>query len=164
MNRCCNKTCRAETDRPGYCRECANAYRKQWVSERPGYDSLRRKEWALKNPERQKELDQIKLKRDKERYRLKVEATGRKVGERPPPLTNTERKRRHFEKNPVRYSAMKIYRYALRRGKLVRGPCAVCGATEDIDGHHTDYTKPLEVVWLCKPHHREEHLKIKCDP
>jgi predicted anti-sigma-YlaC factor YlaD len=44
--------------------------------------------------------------------------------------------------------------YALRTGKLVRGPCEVCGdpATQ---AHHDDYSKPLSVHWLCFRHHRE---------
>lgn len=78
-------------------------------------------------------------------------------------LTQSERTKRSFTNNPIRAAAMKIYKYAIRHGKLVRGPCAACGATENIDGHHTDYTKPLDVVWLCKKHHREEHAKMKCD-
>jgi hypothetical protein len=76
-------------------------------------------------------------------------------------MTDWERKKRSLENNPIQAAAMKIYKYALRQGKLERGPCAVCGATENIDGHHTDYTKPLDVVWLCKPHHREEHKRLR---
>jgi len=163
MIKCSNKKCRAPVERYGYCRECSAVYRKQWVASRPGYDLVKRREWEKRNPERVQELYRQKLERDKEKYRLKVEATGRKVGERPPALTPSERQRRHFEKNPVRAAAMKIYKYAIRHGQLVRGPCAVCGTTEGIDGHHTDYTKPLNVVWLCKPHHREEHKRIRCE-
>jgi hypothetical protein len=28
-------------------------------------------------------------------------------------------------------------------------------------GHHPDYSKPFEVVWLCQLHHSEEHRKLK---
>jgi hypothetical protein len=49
---------------------------------------------------------------------------------------------------------------AIRNGQLVKGPCSVCGATERVEGHHEDYSKPLEVVWLCKLHHRRRHAEI----
>lgn len=48
-------------------------------------------------------------------------------------------------------------RDAVRQGKIKRQPCEVCGEP-DAQGHHTDYSKPLEVRWLCAKHHREEHL------
>jgi hypothetical protein len=53
-----------------------------------------------------------------------------------------------------RYSerAREIARYARRTGSIVATPCEVCG-TEKVEAHHDDYAKPLEVRWLCKPHH-----------
>lgn len=42
------------------------------------------------------------------------------------------------------------------RHGLRRGPCEVCGA-EKTDGHHDDYSKPLDVRWLCRLHHMEIH-------
>lgn len=48
---------------------------------------------------------------------------------------------------------------ALRYGKVVRGPCRDCGCT-DTHGHHHDYSKPLDVIWLCQKHHVEEHGRI----
>jgi hypothetical protein len=49
---------------------------------------------------------------------------------------------------------------AVRDGRIARGPCEVCGTTEDIHGHHDDYSKPLDVRWLCGQHHRELHGQI----
>lgn len=43
-----------------------------------------------------------------------------------------------------------------RRGKLVPQPCEVCGAAE-VEMHHDDYSKPLEVRWLCREHHMAHH-------
>lgn len=44
--------------------------------------------------------------------------------------------------------------HALRSGKLTKLPCLFCGA-EEVHAHHRDYSKPLEVIWLCaKCHHR----------
>ena len=45
---------------------------------------------------------------------------------------------------------------AIISGKLVRQPCETCGELV-VEGHHDDYTKPLEVRWLCKKHHNEHH-------
>ncbi len=52
---------------------------------------------------------------------------------------------------------------ALKRGDLVRGPCEQCGA-DPAEGHHDDYAKPLDVRWLCNPHHREHHREMREGP
>lgn len=41
---------------------------------------------------------------------------------------------------------------ALKKGILKRMPCAICGSAVS-EGHHRDYSKPLEVEWLCRSHH-----------
>lgn len=43
--------------------------------------------------------------------------------------------------------------YAIRKGHIKRGPCAVCGSKKT-EGHHWDYSKPYDVIWLCFTHHR----------
>lgn len=50
-------------------------------------------------------------------------------------------------------------RNAIASNKIQRLPCEVCGKLPT-DGHHMDYSKPLEVVWLCRKHHKLEHGKI----
>lgn len=45
----------------------------------------------------------------------------------------------------------------VRRGKVVREPCIRCGATPTEGHHYLGYDRPLDVVWLCRPHHREQH-------
>lgn len=47
---------------------------------------------------------------------------------------------------------------AIKYGKIVKQPCSVCGNTKS-EGHHEDYTKPLDVIWLCRTHHAEIHRK-----
>ena len=48
---------------------------------------------------------------------------------------------------------------AVRDGRLTKGKCAECGASENVEAHHLDYSKPLEVIWLCITHHDDQHLK-----
>jgi hypothetical protein len=48
---------------------------------------------------------------------------------------------------------------AITAGKLTRGPCEACGAAENVEAHHDDYAKPLDVRWLCRPDHAAHHWK-----
>lgn len=48
---------------------------------------------------------------------------------------------------------------AKRNGALTRLPCRDCGAKKS-EMHHPDYSKPLDVVWLCKPCHDAEHRRL----
>tara|TARA_Y100000310_G_C20562508_1_gene753750 strand:+ start:829 stop:1140 length:312 start_codon:yes stop_codon:yes gene_type:complete len=59
-------------------------------------------------------------------------------------------------RNPEKYKAQYILGNAVRAGKIVRQPCAICGEPK-AHAHHADYNKPLEVEWLCAEHHRAWH-------
>lgn len=37
--------------------------------------------------------------------------------------------------------------------------CENCGSTENLHRHHPDYDKPLEIMVLCEPCHKEVHRK-----
>jgi hypothetical protein len=47
---------------------------------------------------------------------------------------------------------------AVRDGRLTKRPCEKCGKLP-AEAHHDDYSKPLDVRWLCRPHHLEYHGK-----
>lgn len=47
-------------------------------------------------------------------------------------------------------------RSAIRRGLIQRQPCADCGSIK-AEAHHPDYDRPLDVVWLCRKHHKAAH-------
>lgn len=55
--------------------------------------------------------------------------------------------------------AKRRVRSAIASGTLIRKPCEVCGSVDDIEGHHEDYSNPLEVTWLCGSHHKRLHAK-----
>lgn len=45
---------------------------------------------------------------------------------------------------------------ALASGKMNRPDrCSNCDIICKPEGHHTDYSRPLEVIWLCHPCHRK---------
>jgi len=51
----------------------------------------------------------------------------------------------------------------LRRGKIEKKPCIYCGDPVS-EMHHEDYTKPLEIIWLCKKCHKAEHVAAEIAP
>ncbi len=62
--------------------------------------------------------------------------------------------KRWREENPVAYKAQTAVSNAVRDRRLFKEPCTICGDTT-VHAHHKDYSKPLDVVWLCaKCHHR----------
>lgn len=65
------------------------------------------------------------------------------------------------QKYPGKKEASELVARAIRSGKIQKPlTCSVCGKTNcRIEGHHPDYSKPLEVIWLCKKCHYAEHHK-----
>lgn len=63
------------------------------------------------------------------------------------PLTETQ---------TIRGRARSVANAAQHDGRLVPQPCEICG-TQETEKHHDDYDKPLDVRWLCRPHHMELH-------
>ena len=50
---------------------------------------------------------------------------------------------------------------AIKIGTLTKpSQCSNCPSTGRIEGHHNDYYKPLEVIWLCIPCHNQIHKEI----
>lgn len=72
---------------------------------------------------------------------------------------NMRYRTRQKERWPEKELARKAVRNALKRGQLKRTPCEKCGEPKS-EGHHDDYSKPLEVRWLCRRHHIEHHKGV----
>ena len=103
----------------------------------------RQREYRLKNPNKQREWEQ----RAGEAARLK----------------RVERNRRWREENKEKRRAQLKLSKAIERGVITRPDiCERCHArARRIEGHHFDYSKPLEVEWLCTTCHRLHHGAVR---
>lgn len=61
--------------------------------------------------------------------------------------------------NDLKREAYWIVRRAKQEGLIQQEPCESCGSAAE--AHHDDYTKPLEVRWLCRRHHAELHQALR---
>ena len=92
-----------------------------------------------------------------------VRAYDRARGKQPHRIAASARLTAEYRaKYPERYRATTAVSNGLKRGKLQKIPCFYCGSTE-VEAHHPDYSRPLDVVWLCAPHHKEIHLAFPED-
>jgi hypothetical protein len=67
--------------------------------------------------------------------------------------------KRWLKENPEKARAQRMVHYHVSRGNLTPQPCRSCGAARGV-AHHEDYTRPLDVVWLCQPCHKARHKEI----
>jgi hypothetical protein len=73
-----------------------------------------------------------------------------------------EYRKRYNRDNPIKYGARTMVSNAVRDGRLSKPHiCSAvgCESTGRLHGHHEDYSKPLEVRWLCPPCHFAWHGK-----
>lgn len=106
-----------------------------------------------------KECHNARTMRANRKYRDKRRAQRKRYNDTP------ERRKAAYENTKKMYALypehqkarMKVYN-AVKAGKLHKLPCSVCGEIK-VQAHHNDYTRPLEVLWVCVPHHKIIHSK-----
>lgn len=67
------------------------------------------------------------------------------------------------EKYPERFKARTALNNAIKRGKMKRGDCQVCGVP-NAHAHHHDYSKPFDVEWFCRACHADIHRAERGTP
>ena len=100
----------------------------------------KRREWLEKRPEYFTQVERRKRKFDPEKIKL----------------DNLKYRTRH----PEKFRAHQIVYHAKKKGLLFNQKCRDCDSLKTF-AHHPDYSKPLEVMWLCHKHHTLEHIKLK---
>lgn len=122
----------------GWCKKC---------------EQKRTKHYRLLNPEKYKEQSRrlnLKFKSYHQEYRQKNKE---KISKQ-----KNDWKKRNNEKMIAYWKTAS----ALESGRIYKSlRCDKCGSSELIDLHHEDYSKPLEVISLCKPCHRKRHIELR---
>jgi hypothetical protein len=145
------------------CKECCKARAKKTVHSSEAIEKRKkyRAEW-------QKRKRPILNERLKERYKENLELSREQGRERTKRYLQSEKgKAKHLEttrkydsENKEKISAQRKVRKAVLFGKLIRPEfCEVCKVECKPHGHHEDYKKPLEVIWMCSKCHLYHHQK-----
>lgn len=147
----------------GYCRKCASERRKEATTKKrlaaglQPWGSGKRKLTCCGCGKLKQNIEQgycfnCKNECERKRYIEKYNS----------PQAVQERRRIVNEKyqNDFAFKLKKLARdavqKALKEKVLIKQPCIKCGET-NVDAHHNDYMKPLDVIWLCRKHHMEHH-------
>ena len=67
--------------------------------------------------------------------------------------------REYRARYPEKIMAQNRLNYAIRKGRIKRQPCEICGETEKVHAHHISYEPKdwYNVRWLCGVCHEIEH-------
>lgn len=128
-----------------YCKECASILSKIYRDE----NSNRLKEYEKSRWEARR-IDPVYKAKAAKQQRRWLENNRDK---------HRARKLKWRANNPLQVKAHIAVKDAIRAGKLRKKLSCKCGSTEQIEAHHSDYTKPLKVKWLC----RKCHIKLHCE-
>ena len=164
----------------GTCKECiklnVRENRKQKAEYYREYEKSRamlphrveaRRKYAKENPEVVKRCQRKYAKSDKAkaaqaryafRNKEKIKKQGKEFRKRHSDRLYEKVKKSRRE-HPEKWYARGVVAYALKRGDIKKGPCVVCGVTKT-QAHHPDYSKPLDVIWMCSLHHNRFHAGL----
>ena len=121
------------------------------------------RKYRVENIEQIREYDRLRGQLERRKDNVKhVRVQRRRHPEKH--AADLEASRRWRGRNKIKRACHIIVEHAIKDGKLVAKDCERCGAGREgneIQAHHEDYSKPLDVVWLCTVCHGKRHREIK---
>lgn len=139
----------------GSCPKCRHAaYMRAWY--RAKSPAERRELVEARNAEKVRAADRARHARDREQRIALMKDYAKTPHGR---LVAARARAAWAERNPEKRAAQIAVGNALRAGRLARGECERAGDGCDgrVEAHHDDYSRPLDVRWLCSTHHHEHH-------
>lgn len=127
------------------------------------------REWYRRNKERGREiaresrarnLEKVQA-RDRNRLNKKERVAAAREYARLHPEIIAQGNKTYRERYPEKRRAHIAAGNAIRDGRLVPQPCVMCGEEDKPHAHHDDYSKPLEVRWLCQACHIAYHVALR---
>lgn len=121
------------------CKDCAKQRAVTWNKANPERKRASSNKWAKENSERRNEISRNYFKNNKNAHVSIV--------------------REYRKNNPIKRSAHNKVAIAVKNGELIKPmSCECCGVfTDTLHAHHCDYSKPLDVNWLCVQCHNDWH-------
>jgi hypothetical protein len=142
------------------CKKCANDEREKRRD--PEKEKIYRRKTYLKHRESRIQR-QLKYERNLSIEKKLERDEKRRIAYRN--NSDAKRNKRNYQKNiydPIKLKANKILNEAIRLKQIIRPKtCSICNEITKLDGHHADYSKPLEVIWVCRKCHRTIHKRLK---
>jgi len=68
-----------------------------------------------------------------------------------------KQRKKHGQQKTLIYAQIK---QKITSGEIIKKPCEVCG-NEKSQGHHEDYSRHFDLVWLCTRHHADRHIHLR---
>lgn len=109
------------------------------------------RKWWLENGERYSEVRKLKYANRSEEKKEKDKLVGRAFS------------KLYYKRNPEKSKARKLVSYFINQRGYMSKPkcCSKCKEEKKLEAHHEDYTKPLDVIWMCKSCHTKYHKEKK---
>jgi len=110
-----------------------------------------------------KEYHRIYMRSWREKNIEKSRFWGNRTKQRNPEAAQ-KRREKWIQANKHKRAAHIQLQIAIRKGLLIRpSKCSECGCHCKPHGHHPDYSRPLEVIWVCQICHEKMHQHRRLD-
>lgn len=131
------------------CKCCVNKKNKEWANNNRERVNQHKRNYRDNNKEKADESKQKWLSKNKNHHKDYYKRNREKL---------IERTKERFRLNPIKVSARAAVTYAIKAGNIIKpDQCELCERHARLEAHHCDYSKKLDVMWICRKCHVDWH-------